>query len=255
MRVRVLGAHNQETLTTRLTCLLVDERLALDAGGLTSTLSLGQQEKIDALLLTHRHYDHVRDLPMLALNTLLSGKTLQVFGLSDTLDRLRSHYPDFTARPEPSKPRVRLNPVEPGLEFSWADYRILPLAVPHGPPAVGYRVTSSGGSSFFYSGDTGPGLAEALHKARASLLLLEVTFPNSMERAARSAGHLTPALLEAELQALASSGGPLPRKVLAVHMTPGFQAEIEGELSTISERLGLPVLPASEGMTLQVPRP
>ncbi len=39
MNIRVLGAHNTESRTTRYMSLLVDGILALDAGGLTSSLS------------------------------------------------------------------------------------------------------------------------------------------------------------------------------------------------------------------------
>ncbi len=40
MRVRILGAHNLESKETALTCLLVDDVIALDAGALTSNLPL-----------------------------------------------------------------------------------------------------------------------------------------------------------------------------------------------------------------------
>jgi len=52
MQIRFLGAHNTETQTTRLPGVLIDNRLALDAGSLTSSLSLEEQLKLDAILLT-----------------------------------------------------------------------------------------------------------------------------------------------------------------------------------------------------------
>ena len=42
MEIRTLGAHSQETAATRLTAILVDGVLALDAGALTSTLTYGE---------------------------------------------------------------------------------------------------------------------------------------------------------------------------------------------------------------------
>ena len=65
MRIRVLGAHNCETRSTRLVTLLIDDILALDAGGLTSTLTVKAQKKLKGILLTHPHYDHIRDIPAL----------------------------------------------------------------------------------------------------------------------------------------------------------------------------------------------
>ena len=51
MEIRILGAHNSESDTARLTSLLVDGTLAVDAGGLTSSLSFSEQAKVDNILL------------------------------------------------------------------------------------------------------------------------------------------------------------------------------------------------------------
>ena len=69
MEIQILGAHQLESKGTRLTSLLIDGTLAIDAGGLTSALSLPEQEKIKTVLLTHHHFDHSRDLVTLAANT------------------------------------------------------------------------------------------------------------------------------------------------------------------------------------------
>ncbi len=53
MKIKVLGAHNTESRNTKYMSLLVDDVLALDAGGLTSSLSFRSQMKIKAVLLTH----------------------------------------------------------------------------------------------------------------------------------------------------------------------------------------------------------
>ncbi|UCH43884.1 MAG: MBL fold metallo-hydrolase [Dehalococcoidales bacterium] len=51
---------------------MVDNILALDAGAITSSLSLADQQKIQAILLTHQHYDHIRDIPTVAMNLYLA---------------------------------------------------------------------------------------------------------------------------------------------------------------------------------------
>ncbi len=51
-----------------LSSLLIDEALVIDVGGLTSALSLAQQEKIKTVLLSHHHFDHTRDLIILGAN-------------------------------------------------------------------------------------------------------------------------------------------------------------------------------------------
>jgi len=52
VKIKVLGAHNAESKHTRLTSLLIDDILAVDAGNLTSDLSFSEQGKIKAILLS-----------------------------------------------------------------------------------------------------------------------------------------------------------------------------------------------------------
>jgi ribonuclease BN (tRNA processing enzyme) len=81
MKIRFLGAHNCETKDTRMVSLLVDDILAIDAGGLTASLSLTAQYRIEAVLLTHQHYDHVRDIPTLAMNLFLAGASTTIYSI------------------------------------------------------------------------------------------------------------------------------------------------------------------------------
>ncbi|MHC1578990.1 MAG: MBL fold metallo-hydrolase [Dehalococcoidia bacterium] len=42
--------------------------MVVDAGGVTSALSMPEQKKIRTVLLTHHHFDHTPDLVTLAAN-------------------------------------------------------------------------------------------------------------------------------------------------------------------------------------------
>jgi glyoxylase-like metal-dependent hydrolase (beta-lactamase superfamily II) len=87
VEIQVLGAHLAEAREARLTSLLVDGVLAVDAGGVTSALSLDEQKKIETVLLTHHHFDHTRDLVTLAANAgYYWRKQLKVCGLLHALD-------------------------------------------------------------------------------------------------------------------------------------------------------------------------
>ncbi|GAG76974.1 unnamed protein product, partial [marine sediment metagenome] len=79
MHIQVLGAHNCESQNSKLISLLIDDVLAIDAGALTSSLSLEAQQKIKAILLTHQHYDHIRDIPTIAMNLFLRQATINVY--------------------------------------------------------------------------------------------------------------------------------------------------------------------------------
>jgi len=121
MELEILGAHNCESENARLTCLLVDRVLAIDAGGLTSALSIEEQHHLKAVLITHHHFDHIRDLATLGMNFYVSGP-LSVYGLDSTLQTVSNHilngvlYPDFTCRPSPDKPAFRFHPVAPASQ-------------------------------------------------------------------------------------------------------------------------------------------
>ena len=115
MQLRVLGAHNLESKDTRMESHLLDGVLALDAGSLTSALTFEEQMGVRAILLTHRHFDHVRDLLPLGLARMReSHATLDVFAIQDTADVVSSKlldgtmYPNFLEMPSRESPTFRL---------------------------------------------------------------------------------------------------------------------------------------------------
>jgi len=260
MRVRVLGAHNLATPHTRLPALLLEGGVALDAGGLANGLALEEQAGLSAVLLTHRHYDHLRDLPILGLATLECGRTLPVYGSGDTLDHLHrllmdgSLYPDFTQRPHPEAPRFRLVRIAAMVPFEVEGYRVRAVPVPHSVPALGYEVHGPDGRTLFYTGDATAGLADALAclDPAPDLLAVETTFPDRLEERARNSAHLTPSLLGRELRALQKRGRPLPRRVLALHLHPGMAEEIREDLARMEAEVGVPVLPGREDLEVEV---
>lgn len=258
MKIQILGCHHTETAKTRLASFLVDRGMALDAGAITSSLTAEEQAQIQAVLITHQHLDHVRDLPMLALGGFESGTTLSVFALPETLAAIKSHllngalYPDFTQIPSPQNPRVRLLPLEPWQEREVCGLKVTPIPVDQGVPAVGYHIASPGGRSFFYTGDTnGDGLADICKEVRPDLVMLEVTFSNSREDLARQVYHMTPRILERELQKLLELQNTLPQ-IIVVHMNPQVEGEIVAELRLLADKLGASITPAHEGMEVEV---
>jgi ribonuclease BN (tRNA processing enzyme) len=63
MELRVIGCHGGETPNHRTSAFVVDERLAIDAGSLTSGLDLTAQFRLQACLVSHAHLDHIRSQP------------------------------------------------------------------------------------------------------------------------------------------------------------------------------------------------
>ena len=256
MEIRVLGAHNIESATTRLTTLLIDDTVAVDAGALTSSLSLSEQEKVSHILLTHCHYDHVRDVPAIALNISHFEKNIRVYSQASTLHAISDHilngviYPDFTKIPT-ANPPLEFCPLEPHKVEIIGGYKVLAVPVKHGVPTVGYQITSDEGRSLFYSGDTGPGLSSCWENISPQLLFIDVTLPNRQEEHAVSSGHLTPRLLGEELAGFRRTRGYLPQ-VMIIHLSPVFEDEIKEEVEQVAKSLGADISLSYEGMRLSI---
>jgi cAMP phosphodiesterase len=256
MEIRILGAHNVESVETRLTSLLVDDVLAVDAGALTSSLSFAEQEKVSSILLTHCHYDHVRDVAAIALNNTYIRKAVNVYAQAVTLEALLNHilnnviYPNFTERPS-QRPPLKFQPLELYKATDVDGYQVMALPVKHAVPAVGYRVISKNGQSFFFSGDTGPGLSSCWDHISPQLLIIDVTMPNGLEEHAIPAGHLTPRLLGEELAQFKKVKGYLP-PVVVIHVATMFENQIREETAQLGKELGAKITLGHEGMKLKV---
>jgi len=254
MNVKLLGAHNTETTSTRLSGILIDGVLALDAGSITSSLSLEEQKKIKAVFLTHQHYDHIRDLPALAINMFEAGTTIDFYAALPVFEIITSHlfddiiYPDYLKRPL-ENPTVKLNILESFKQVVVEGYSILPVPVSHSVPGTGYQVTSSDGKAIFYTGDTGPGLGDCWRQVNPRLLIIEVTASNRFEHYNRENKHLTPELLRQELITFRELKGYLPQ-IISVHMSPEFEEEIRTELAVVAGELNTLIETGYEGMEI-----
>lgn len=256
MKISFLGAHNTESQNTRLVSLLIDGVLALDAGSISSSLSLAEQLKLKAVLLSHQHYDHIKDIPLLAMNLFLNAASVDVYSIPSVGDELSSHllngslYPKFMEESEGGL-TINFHTIKPYQEFRIEGYSILPLPVAHSVPAVGYQVTSADDTAFFYAGDTGPGLADCWQYISPRLIVIEVTASNRFEQFGREKGHLTPSLLHQELLGFQKAQGYLP-DVISVHMNPSLETEIEAELAAVARELGNSITLAYEGRQIRL---
>lgn len=243
MRLRVLGAHNMESRDTRMESHLIDDVLALDAGGLTRALTFDEQKRIRAIILSHRHFDHVKDLLPLGIAMRTSGVTVEIYAIQDTVDFVKSKlldgslFPDFLGSPSAENPVFRMNVVEFNKEFKVLDYTVMAVPVPHAVPAAGFQITS-GDKKLFYTGDTGRGVADNWPNLSPDVLLTEVTFGNEMEKTADHVGHLTPTLLREALDKFKKQHDYIPRVIIS-HMNPPWEGKIRQELKEITKETGV----------------
>ena len=256
MEVRVLGAHNLESTQTHLVSLLVDGMLALDAGSLASGLSLDEQKAVSAILLTHYHYDHVRDVPAIGLSTAYSPEPIELCASQVVLEVLSEHlingilYPDFRQWP-PDSPAMRFRILLPHKFYQIRGYEVLSLPVNHKVPTVGYYVKDSHGKSLFYTGDTSKGLSQCWQTVSPNLLVIEVSGSNGLEEKMTESGHLTPEGLRQELLEFRRIRGYLP-DVLTIHFIPMQEEQVRTELAEVAKDLKANINMASRGMRLTV---
>jgi ribonuclease BN (tRNA processing enzyme) len=254
MIIRFLGTHNAESKKTRLVSFLIDDVLAVDAGSLVSELTFSEQKKIKAILLSHGHYDHIRAVPAFAFNN--SDRTTKVIAAPKTLEILTSHlidgvvYPEFTSDASfLQKATIKLVPLEPFKPQNIEDYEIIALPMRHPLDSVGFKITSGDRKTLFYTGDTGPGLSSVWGNISPQLIIVDVTWPNSLANAATDAGHLCPEMLKEELIEFRRVNDYLPR-VAVIHMSPQHEPEIEREVGEVAKSLGISINIAHEGEEL-----
>ncbi len=256
MKIHVLGAHNIESSKTSFASFLIDDVLAVDASALTSKLSFTEQQNLKAILLTHQHYDHIRDVPSLGMNLFLMQKTMEIYTTKPIYEALVANlmngvlYPDLTKFP-PEKPALRINIVEPGKSISIAGYNVLPVAVKHSAPTVGYQITSADEKKIFISSDTGPGLEACWQQISPNVLFIETTLSNKDDRFALQAGHLTPDLLQKELESFRKIKGYLPQIIL-IHVNPLIENIIKAEIREVEKALKIKIRFGYEGMKLNI---
>ena len=243
MDFKVLGCHGGESPKHHCPAFLLDGRLCFDAGSITNMLTLKEQQKIEAVVVSHAHIDHVRDLAMLTdTRTQQGGPPLTIASTPGTIAVLKRHFfndklwPDFSKIPDASNHTIVFQQLSPGKVNKVLDYEVQPVPVDHTVEAAAYLL-SDGGSTIAYSGDTGP--TEALWEVLAdrrdlAALIMEVAFPNEHARLARDSGHHTPQSLEAELKKLGPRKRDLP--VLLFHIKPVFERIVEKELAKIRAR-------------------
>ncbi|HEX9562378.1 MAG TPA: MBL fold metallo-hydrolase [Gemmatimonadaceae bacterium] len=103
-------------------------------------------DRVDAVLFTHDHADHVQGLDDVRAFTMRRDAPLTMYGSEGTLDRIARRFPyifDERVRPLPgtSKPEGQLRVIRPGEPVEIGDIEVIPVELPHGAAMVlGYRM-------------------------------------------------------------------------------------------------------------------
>jgi ribonuclease BN (tRNA processing enzyme) len=237
MLVQVLGSFGGESSECRMTCLLINGTVALDAGSLSQALPIERQAGVHSILLTHSHMDHTNSLPFFIENVYgARDKAIDIHASAATIYAIRKYlfnnatWPDFTRLPNHLLPAVRFHEMEEEVPFTVDGVSFTPFPVDHLIPTHGFLI-EQGGAAVLWSSDTGPTsrLWEIANRTpNLKALCLEVSFGNDLQEVADVSYHLTPRTLEAELR-------KLERKVpiLLHHLKPAYLDTIHDEVRAL----------------------
>jgi ribonuclease BN (tRNA processing enzyme) len=234
MRIRVLGGFGGESLDCRMTCLLINDRVALDAGSLTQGLAIEEQVRVHSILLTHSHMDHTSSLPFFIENVYgKSEGAIRIHSSPATVYAIRKYlfnnatWPDFTRLPNHLLPAVQFEELADEVPLELEGVTFTPIPVDHLVPTHGFLIRQ-GSSSVLWSSDTGPTTRfweVANQTPDLKALCIDVSFDNALQEIADVSLHLTPRTLERELDKLQR---PVP--ILVHHLKPPCVPRILAEI-------------------------
>jgi len=242
MRLKVLGAYGASDAEHNLTGYLIDDWFAVDAGTLTSKLTLAQQARVQAVFITHSHADHIRDLPHLIHNRFAQNAgPVVIFAWRDVMDLLTTNvfngivWPDFSGITNPltGKAVVQYRPLVAGKKVVFGDISLTAVPVEHQIPAAGVIVEMNG-QAITFTGDTGP--TQEIWKrtnktANVVAVVTEASFPNDQQALADETAHLTPQSFGDELKKIVADA-----PVYASHRKIPFERDIESQIKNLRDR-------------------
>ena len=243
MKIELLPSTFDEqgvaTLEQRLTCFLIDDCVAVDAGSIAIALSDEQRNKVRDIIITHPHMDHIASLPIFIDDLYPSlQEPMRVHATPEVIDLLERDvfnwnvYPRFSDLKNDYGPVMEYVPIPIGRLFSVAHLKVIAVPVNHIVPTIGL-VVSDGQTSVAFSSDTAE--TEEFWKLvnevkQLDALLIEASFPNKMAKLAEVSRHFTPATLGQELKKLTHNG----MDIMAVHLKPSYRDEIIQQLNALN---------------------
>ncbi|NUZ04453.1 MBL fold metallo-hydrolase [Piscinibacter koreensis] len=243
MIVHVLGCSGSIAAGCRTTAFLLDDDVLVDAGTGVGDLPLDALARIDHILVSHSHLDHILSIGLLADSVMRERRRLgrgpiSVHALPETIAALRAHifngviWPDFTRLPSADQPALALLPIAVGEVLTLGGKRIEVLSASHTVPAVGFAAADgTDGGWWVFTGDTGPNPAlwRRLTDMKVTHLVIETAFGNDERQIARISGHLCPAALRHELAQLGGSAD-----VYITHIKPGEMDAVMTEIGRLA---------------------
>ncbi len=226
-----MASRRQHLLT-----IVIDDRVAIDAGCLAFSCSDVQRRQVRDIVLTHPHLDHIASLPMFIDDLFASlSEPIRIHATGEMIEILERDvfnwaiYPRFSELSNDKGRVAEYREFIRGGRFQAAHLSLRCVAVNHKVSANGY-IISDGRCSIAITGDTG--LTDEIWKAcdeaeDLRALFVECAFPNEFGELADASHHLTPEKLAGELGKLSKYKGP----IYVINIKPMYRDQVIMQLS------------------------
>lgn len=191
-----------------LSCLVVNDSVAVDAGSLAFAATDRQRRQIRDVVLTHAHLDHIAGLPIFIDDLFATlDSPVRIHASDEIIETLErdifnwSVYPRFSELTNDHGPVVEYRSYAEGAAFKVCELEFLPVRVNHKVPAYGF-IVEDGRSTIAISGDTAAMEGfwnEVNARSEVTAVVLECAFPDELSDLADRSFHMTPSKLLAEI--------------------------------------------------------
>lgn len=243
MRIQLLPStideNGKASARQHLLSIVIDDRVAVDAGSLAFSCTDVHRAQIRDVILTHTHLDHIAGLPMF-IDDLFSILTepVRVHATREMIDILErdifnwSIYPRFSELSNDNGPVVEYREFACGSSFQVAHLSVKSVGVNHQVSSNGY-IVSDGNGSVAITGDTAE--TDDIWKAcnettNLKALLVECAFPDELGDLAAVSYHLTPRRLKSELEKFTRADCP----VYVINIKPTYRAKVIEQLNEVN---------------------
>lgn len=233
-----IDANGRASARQHLMSIIVDDRVAVDAGSLAFSCTDEQRRQVRDIILTHTHLDHIAGLPLF-IDDLFATLTepVRIHATREVIEILErdvfnwSVYPRFSELKNDHGPVVEYREFQSGGSFDAAHLHVKSVAVNHKVAASGY-IASDGRTSIGVTGDTAEteDIWKAFNATRdLKAVFIECAFPNELDELARISNHLTPHTLENELSKLENKDCD----VYVINLKPMYRDRVIAELEDV----------------------